>query len=104
MRLNRCSFGQIGKERATMSWSVGLGRRKLLRGLVAGVVAGSTRVAVYPASAQDKMSKQEAEYQDSPKDIRMCATGTLHEPPKSCKVIEGDVSATGWCKAFALAD
>jgi hypothetical protein len=104
MRLSRCGFGQIGKERATMSWSVGLGRRKLLRGLVAGVVAGSTRVSVYPASAQDKMSKQEAEYQDSPKDIRMCATCTLYEPPTSCTVVEGDVSPNGWCKAFALAD
>jgi hypothetical protein len=83
---------------------VGLGRRKLLRGMIAGVAAGVTPAAIYPASAQDKMSKQEAEYQDSPKDIRMCATCTLYEPPKSCKVVEGDVNPNGWCKAFALAD
>jgi len=50
------------------------------------------------------MSKREAGYQDSPKDIRMCATCTLFEPPKSCKVVEGDVSPNGWCKAFVLAD
>ena len=48
------------------------------------------------------MSKAEAEYQDSPKDIRMCATCTLFEPPRACKV--GDVSPYGWCKVFALAD
>jgi hypothetical protein len=50
------------------------------------------------------MSKQEAEYQDNPKDIRMCATCTLFDPPRACKVVEGDVSPSGWCKAFALAD
>jgi hypothetical protein len=55
-------------------------------------------------NAQEKMSQAQAEYQDSPKDIRMCATCTLFEPPKSCQVVEGDVSPTGWCKAFALAD
>ena len=53
-------------------------------------------------SAADKMSKAEAEYQDSPKDIRMCATCSLFEPPRACKV--GDVSPYGWCKVFALAD
>jgi hypothetical protein len=67
-------------------------------------VAASLAPAAWPARAQAKMSKQEAEYQDNPKDIRMCATCTLYEPPKSCKVVEGDVSPSGWCKAFALAD
>jgi hypothetical protein len=56
------------------------------------------------AVAANKMSKQEAEYQETPKDIRMCATCTLFEPPRACKVVEGDVSPYGWCKAFALAD
>jgi hypothetical protein len=56
------------------------------------------------AIAAEKMSKEEAEYQDTPKDIRMCATCTLFEPPRGCKVVEGDVSPYGWCKAFALAD
>src|SRR5262249_48640300 len=66
-----------------------LERRTLMRGVIAGIAAGLTRPSVRPASARDKMSKQEAEYQDSPKDIRMCATCTLYEPPSSCKVVEG---------------
>ena len=86
------------------SRTAGWGRRTLLRAVMAGVAAGLTRAAIGPARARDKMSKQEAEYQDGPKDIRMCATCTLYEPPKSCKVVEGDVSPAGWCKAFALAD
>jgi hypothetical protein len=87
-----------------MSRSGGWGRRKLICGAMACAAAGLTQAAIRPAHAQDKMSKQEAEYQDTPKDIRMCATCTLYEPPKSCKVVEGDVSPSGWCKVFALAD
>jgi hypothetical protein len=79
-------------------------RRRFLRGAVAVFASALTRGAISRAQGQQKMSKQEAEYQDSPKDIRMCATCTLFEPPRSCKVVEGDVSPNGWCKAFALAD
>jgi hypothetical protein len=79
-------------------------RRGLLFGTLALFASALTRSAISRAQAQQKMSKQEAEYQDSPRDIRMCATCTLFEPPKSCKVVEGDVSPDGWCKAFVLAD
>ncbi|MFY9840722.1 MAG: high-potential iron-sulfur protein [Xanthobacteraceae bacterium] len=55
-------------------------------------------------AAGEKLSKQQAEYQDSPKGIQMCATCTLFEAPHSCKVVEGDVNPNGWCKAYAMAD
>jgi hypothetical protein len=55
-------------------------------------------------AAGEKLSKQQAEYQDSPKGIQMCATCTLFEAPHSCKVVEGDVSPSGWCKNYAMAD
>jgi hypothetical protein len=29
---------------------------------------------------------------------------TLFERPNACKVVEGEVSKDGWCKAFVLAD
>ena len=83
-------------------------RRRVLRAAFAGVAAwfapGAGTSAMSRAGAREKMSQKEAEYQDSPKDIRMCATCTLFEPPKSCKVVEGEISPNGWCKAFALAD
>ena len=56
------------------------------------------------APAAEKMSKKEADYQDDPKDIRMCATCSLFEPPRACKVVDGDISPNGWCKVFAFAD
>ena len=55
-------------------------------------------------AAGEKLSKQQAAYQDGPKGIQMCATCTLFEAPHSCKVVEGDVSPDGWCKAYAIAD
>jgi hypothetical protein len=51
-----------------------------------------------------RMSKRQAGYQDQPKDVRMCATCTLFKPPRSCAVVEGDISPNGWCTLFALAD
>jgi hypothetical protein len=82
--------------------STTLSRRRLI-----ATTAGATSImALAPLSkarAVEKMTQQQALYQDSPKDIMMCATCTLFEPPKTCKVVEGDVSPSGWCKAFALA-
>jgi hypothetical protein len=79
-------------------------RRKLFAMGLAGAAALLNLEAMSTACAWEKVSRQEAEYQDNPKDIRMCATCSLFEPPKSCKVVEGDVSPSGWCKLFALAD
>jgi hypothetical protein len=59
---------------------------------------------VSQAQASEKMTRQQAEYQDTPKDIYSCAVCSLFEQPKYCKVVEGEVSRDGWCKAFALAD
>jgi hypothetical protein len=47
---------------------------------------------------------KQTEYQDTPNGIYSCAMCTLFEPPKYCKVVEGEVSKDGWCRVFALAD
>jgi hypothetical protein len=60
--------------------------------------------AAAPASAQQKMSSTEAEYQDSPKNGLTCAACSLFRPPRSCEVVDGDVSPRGWCKFFDLPD
>lgn len=78
-------------------------RRSVLCAALAGSLAAILG-AVMPSRAQQKMSKQAAEYQDTPKGILMCATCSLFEPPRSCKVVEGDVRPEGWCKVFDLAD
>jgi|SRR5271154_6260313 len=79
-------------------------RRLVVQLALSSVAASLTFGTVSKALASDKMTRVQAEYQDTPKGISMCATCTLFEPPKSCKVVEGEVSPDGWCKAFALAD
>jgi 2,4-dienoyl-CoA reductase-like NADH-dependent reductase (Old Yellow Enzyme family) len=78
-------------------------RREVMRAVVTGVPAGLL-LRISPTEASEKMTRQQAEYQDAPKDIYSCGMCTLFEPPKYCKVVEGEVSKDGWCKAFVLAD
>jgi hypothetical protein len=78
-------------------------RRTILGSVVGGLSAGLL-LLISRAAADEKMTRQQAEYQDTPDGLYSCATCTLFEPPKSCKVVEGDVSRDGWCRAFALAD
>ncbi len=78
-------------------------RRNLLRAVMTGMSAGLL-ARISPADAVEKMTLQQAEYQDKPNGIYSCGMCTLFERPASCKVVSGDISADGWCKAFALAD
>jgi hypothetical protein len=78
-------------------------RRKVMRAAVSGVSAGLL-LRISRTQASEKMTRQQADYQDAPKGIFSCAVCSLFEPPKSCKVVDGEVSKDGWCRAFALAD
>jgi hypothetical protein len=86
-----------------MAERVDRSRRTAIRTVMTGISAGLL-LRISPSEASDRMTRQQAEYQDTPNGLYSCATCTLFEPPKSCKVVEGDVSRDGWCKAFALAD
>jgi hypothetical protein len=76
-------------------------RRNLLRAAIFGV---SAVVWTSRTTAQEKMSQAEAEYQDQPKSGLACAACTLFRPPRSCEVVQGDISPNGWCKFFDLPD
>jgi hypothetical protein len=78
-------------------------RRWIIRALVTGIPA-AVLLRISPAHASEKMTRQQAEYQDTPRGIYSCAMCTLFEKPNACKVVEGEISADGWCKAFALLD
>ena len=77
-------------------------RRNVMRSL-AGVSAGLL-LRMAPADASEKMTRAQAQYQDAPNGIYSCGLCTLFERPNACKVVEGEVSKDGWCKAFELAD
>jgi hypothetical protein len=71
----------------------------LAHAIFAGLVVQMSR-----ALASDKVTKAQAEYQDTPQGLYSCAMCTLFVAPNACKVVEGEISRDGWCKAFALAD
>jgi hypothetical protein len=78
-------------------------RRRIMRA-AAGVATAGLCFQIARTEASDKMTPQQAEYRDTPNGIYSCGLCTLFEPPSGCKVVEGEVSKDGWCKAFALAD
>ena len=78
-------------------------RRRII-GTFAKAIAALPPLFAITARAADKMTRQQAEYQDTPNGIYSCGLCSLFEAPNGCKVVEGEVSKDGWCKAFALQD
>lgn len=74
--------------------------------VLAGGFSAGLLLRVARAEASEKMTRQQAEYeyQDTPNGIYSCGMCTLFERPDACKVVEGEISKDGWCKAFAPAD
>jgi hypothetical protein len=79
-------------------------RRRDFIKTIAGSVAGWPRVTRAQQTEVEKLSKTRAQYQDSPRGIAMCATCTLFVAPRACKVVDGDISPSGWCKEYAMAN
>jgi hypothetical protein len=78
-------------------------RRSLLCAALGGVSATLLpRIAL--AEDSDKMTKGQAAYQDTPNGMYSCGLCTLFVEPNGCKVVDGEISKDGWCKAFAMAD
>jgi High potential iron-sulfur protein len=56
-----------------------------------------------PAEAQQKVSKEQAKYQDAPKDNHKCSECAYFEKPNACKIVEGDINPDGWCQLWTKA-
>jgi hypothetical protein len=79
-------------------------RRPTRRELIAAALGLG---AVLPARAEEasaKVSQLAAAYQSTPKGMFSCAVCTFFIRPRSCKVVNGDISPTGWRKLFDLPD
>jgi hypothetical protein len=78
--------------------------RRAAIGAAFGGTATALLARVVGVQAADKMTRAQAEYQDRPNGLYSCGMCSLFEAPNGCKVVEGEVSKDGWCKAFALQD
>jgi hypothetical protein len=62
--------------------------------------AAAARAQEYKPQEQKKLTKAAAHYQDGPKGNQSCGTCPYFVFPKSCAVVEGDVSVNGWCPIY----
>jgi hypothetical protein len=80
-----------------------MSRRRLFPTLLGFAVVAATALSrgSETAEAQSKTDKKTAKYQDHPNKGQQCAICKYFQPPKSCQLVEGDISPNGWCSFFA---
>jgi hypothetical protein len=86
--------------------TIGSSRRAFIKtmGGVATAVACGRPVAAkgedYKPQDQKKLTQAVARYQDRPKEYESCGSCPYFVFPKSCVLVEGEISATGWCPMY----
>jgi hypothetical protein len=75
-------------------------RRRLL---VGSTVAGFLQAlgCIGDCVAQQKINKQAANYQNSPKGQQRCEICLQFRPPAQCAIVQGPINPKGWCQYFA---
>jgi hypothetical protein len=62
--------------------------------------AAAAKAQEYKPQDQKKLTQAAAKYQDHPNGNDACGVCPYFQFPKSCVVVEGDISAMGWCRIF----
>ena len=80
-----------------------ISRRRLIGGaaLFAGA-AGAVLIGVAagPAAAASKASQKAAGYRNKPLGKAQCDNCGVWQPPASCKLVDGQISPSGWCNLY----
>jgi hypothetical protein len=79
-----------------------LSRRVLLQHVAtyAAGVSIADGLGLNRAVAQTKVSQKTAAYQDKPNGTQRCDGCSNFQPPNGCKLVDGEISAQGWCSLF----
>lgn len=75
-------------------------RHSLTKAMQLAAAVGLSWATAGMASAQSKIAQKTAGYQDKPSDQNRCGTCAHFAPPNACKIVDGQVSPSGWCKLF----
>jgi hypothetical protein len=78
---------------------VSMSRRALL-GSTTAMTALMILAGTGTGRAQARMSKETAQYQDSPKGDQKCEGCRFFMEGGSCRLVEGEISPKGWCMLF----
>jgi len=82
--------------------SAQLVRRAILRRLLCAAGVSSLFSAVLrPAGAVIKISQKAVGYQDHPEGEKRCDKCIQFQPPNGCKMVDGSISPSGYCRLFA---
>ena len=73
-------------------------------GLRRALLGGALAVPAPAHQPMRRLTQAEAQYEPRPRDIAICASGTLFVRPNLCRQVEGEVSPEGWCKLFDMVD
>jgi hypothetical protein len=71
----------------------GVSRRTIL----VAAAAAAPLVTLMSGEAQAKLAQAAVKYQPDPKDGHQCDGCIQFVAPNSCKLVDGDISPTGWC-------
>jgi len=86
--------------------SSGSSRRSFIKtmGVVAAAAtcgrAAAAQAQEYKPQDQKKLTQAAARYQTQPKGNEACGTCPYFVFPKSCAVVEGEISPSGWCPIY----
>jgi hypothetical protein len=69
--------------------------------IVPMAMAGPFLLEGRPADAQQKATKQQVQYQETPKKGQDCEKCLQFTPPDGCKLVGGKINPKGWCLLFA---
>ena len=62
--------------------------------------AATAKAQDYKPQGQKKLTQAAARYQDRPKEYESCGSCPYFIFPNSCVVVDGEISASGWCKLY----
>jgi hypothetical protein len=88
-----------GLKETDMANNTNASRRSFLSGaaMLAGAAATQVLVVAKEAQAQQKVPQAAVKYQDNPKGDQRCDGCLQFVAPNACKVVDGTISASGWC-------
>ncbi len=78
--------------------STEISRRRLLISVAASTSLATC--ATQSAEAAIKVAQSTVHYQTTPRDGQSCGQCIQFVAPKTCKLVDGDVTPTGWCQLW----
>ena len=78
----------------------GMKSRASRRNFLIAMAGAGPLVALGSISAEAKMAQAGVGYQTEPKDGKQCDQCNFFIAPNACKVVDGDITPTGYCKLW----